>query len=459
MTEQILSPLLQDREITRKEVAKAVQIGIPIVEGSNLVGNEQITKEDAERTKKLLQAVAPIDINNYRVHAHLQLTSEFARKIGEGLKANDPSKYSDLNLEELEVLGLLHDVGRLFTHRWHRNELVERHFLKQLGIRQDIIDKITGVDLYIAKDPNNPDAVRETTEGLSLSQKIIETADLYGKRKPNGKILTFEEVMEYHNKSRANYEELTGLHPVWASERRLNPDVIAFSEKVYRTIHNDLGDKGVDLEEIRQDILQNEKESPIKAVVFDVGNVLIPNPDPQTLEDIQRVFNIDSGSALSAWNNLIPPMQQGEITEEAFWKLFKKGVNREQAVGFEPLFTRYLARRVTPEVAKIVEEVKDKGYVTAVLSDVIPPQGQALESSGLYNGFDFRILSFDIKTTKKREEAFIIAALRLGLPPQACFFIDDKQEYIDRAKNIGMKGAVFQNPEQLEQTLRNQSIL
>ena len=460
MTEQILSPLLEDRAITKQEVARAVSIGTPIVEGSNLVNESgQLGKGDVERTKKLIQAIAPIDISNYKVHAHLQLTSEFAIRIGEELKGNDPEKYADLNLDELEILGLLHDIGRFFTHRWLRNELVEKYFLKKLGIRQDLIDKIQSVKIFVSKDPNDPKEAAETTKNLTLTQKIIEMADICGKRKPDGGISTFEEIMEYHRKSRSDYQALSGLDPLWASERKLNRNVVEFSEKVYRAIHQEFGDNGVDLEKIRNDILTQEKESSIKAVIFDVGNVLIPYSDSEILSSLESTFDIDSETTISAWNRLIPPLQEGKITEEEFWKQFRELVNRPQVLGHESLLTNSLAQKVIPEVKKIVEEVKQRGFRVAALSDTISPHAKALENSGIYDEFPDRIFSYDIKTNKKRDEAFIIAALRLGLPPQACLFIDDRKEYVERAQKIGMKGVVFQNPQQLEQDLQNQSII
>src|SRR6202035_4623001 len=98
--------------------------------------------------QRLIQTIAPVDIDNYSLHEHLQFTAKVARKIGERLIQEQPSQYPNLNLDELEVLGLLHDIGRFFTHAWLRNELVENHFLNKLGVRGDIIQKIPCVKIY-----------------------------------------------------------------------------------------------------------------------------------------------------------------------------------------------------------------------------------------------------------------------------------------------------------------------
>lgn len=256
------STLLADREATRQKIDRFVSLGKPIIEGSNLTNEaSELTDADVEVTRNLLQAIAPKSAENAGLYAHLELTTRFARKIGEELKAKDPAKYQDLNLSELEILGLLHDVGRFFTHRWLRNELVEMVFLTKLGIKPMLIANIPNELRYLNKDPNNTEALNSTFAEMPLMHRIIEMADFYGKRKPDGGINTFDETMEYHFLSRENYQKRSGLAPIWASERKLNQNLIDFNGKIYPKLRDYFGSLGVNIDKIREGILAEEKQT------------------------------------------------------------------------------------------------------------------------------------------------------------------------------------------------------
>jgi HD-GYP domain-containing protein (c-di-GMP phosphodiesterase class II) len=255
--EKILSQQKVDGQITVKKLDHFISLAKPILANSNLLqeSTAPITDSDVEVAQKLLQTIAPVDIGNYRLHDHLQLVSKFAVKIGEGLKQLDPQKYANLNLSELEVLGLLHDIGRTFNHRWYRNDLIGKLFLKKIGIKSDLIENFP--DWRTSFDKTNSQAnVDSFCNDMSLTQQIIEIADFCGKRKNDGGINTFDETMSYHYNSRNNYEAMTNQSAIWPSEKKLNPKLVDFSAEIYKKIYNNFQNLGVNFEAIRQDILK-----------------------------------------------------------------------------------------------------------------------------------------------------------------------------------------------------------
>jgi hypothetical protein len=273
--DDIKGQITADRIETRQKIAKAVALGLPLLADTNLVREgAPIGPHEVTAAWELIQAIAPVDSDNSKLHAHLYLTAKVARKIGEQLLQEQPWLYSHLNLEELEILGLLHDLGRFFTHAWLRNELIKRHLLKKLGVREDIIRKIPTVKVYTKKDPNSQEQIAQVLKDLSIEEKIIEMADLCGKRKADGGILTFDEVIHYHETSRKNYQAMTGLQRLYPSQRLLTLDVIDFSGKVYQKLYTFFDDLGVNLERIRRNIIQEETSSSLRAILLDVENIL-----------------------------------------------------------------------------------------------------------------------------------------------------------------------------------------
>jgi len=463
----ISARITADRTETRQKIARAVALGLPLLANTNLVrAGAPIGPHEVTAAQQLIQAIAPVDIDNYSLHEHLQFTAKVARKIGERLIQEQPWQYANLNLDELEVLGLLHDIGRFFTHAWLRNELVEKHFLNKLGVRRDIIQKIPLVTIFIKKDPGSQEQINKVFNDLSIEHKIMIMADLGGKRQSNGGILPFEDVMQNHKTALKRYGATTERELLYPSQRLLTQDVIDFSEKVYRKLYTFFDSLGVNLEEIRKDIVKEEEESPIQAVIFDVGGVLISNPNEAILSNeailanIAQAFQIEPEAALLAWEEYIPPLQVGKLTEEEFWRAYATAVQKPLPRNYTTLLMEpRSAREIRPEMRKIIDRVRERGFKLGILSDTVEPHMRENQAKGVYDGFDAVSLSPQIKSTKMSEAAFRIAALRLWLPPQACAFIDDRQAYADRASHVGMRGIHFESPQQLEIALKEKGIL
>ncbi|MDO8521796.1 MAG: HAD-IA family hydrolase [bacterium] len=439
------SPLLRERQMIRQLTSRAIEIGTPIIAESALVQDRDFNLKDVEMTRKLIETVSPVTVENFQLHAHLQLAGKFSKKMA-GLMGLDKN--------EMECLGLLHDFGRFITQRWLREELIENRTLRRMGMRESLLKKTPDVRIFTNRNPGNQNDVEQVMNGLSPAQKVIMMADICGKRKADGSILTFEEVMQHHRSSRSNYRLTTGLAPLWASEKKLNSDVVNFSERIYRASFDWFKSRHVDLEEMRTKILEEESETRVQAVMFDVGNVLVRNPDSEIMQDISRSLDLDTRVVTSAWDELVPKLQIGAMDSEEFWKKFSQMVGKSLPVGYENLLTRHLQTNIDPELEGLIGTLKKSGFKLAVFSDTVKPHIEAYDRTGVYKPFDVRILSPEIGVTKSKPEAFSIAATRLWLPPQGCLFIDDNPEYVQNARNAKMKAVVYESPAQLKRAMK-----
>jgi epoxide hydrolase-like predicted phosphatase len=60
--------------------------------------------------------------------------------------------------------------------------------------------------------------------------------------------------------------------------------------------------------------------------------------------------------------------------------------------------------------------------------------------------FDAWVISAEVGMRKPEERIFLLAAQRLGLPPEQCVFIDDIQANVDAAEALGMAGVLHRDP-------------
>jgi len=61
---------------------------------------------------------------------------------------------------------------------------------------------------------------------------------------------------------------------------------------------------------------------------------------------------------------------------------------------------------------------------------------------GLEHLFDDIVVSAEVGMAKPRPEIFHLAAERLGLPAQACVFVDDWDQNVEAARAVGMQAVL-----------------
>jgi epoxide hydrolase-like predicted phosphatase len=90
-----------------------------------------------------------------------------------------------------------------------------------------------------------------------------------------------------------------------------------------------------------------------------------------------------------------------------------------------------------------VRRAHDAGIKTGLISNSWGPSGyHTAEIEGV---FDAVLISGEIGMRKPDPEIFLHAAALLGLPPDACVFVDDLQQNAEGARAVGMDGIVHRS--------------
>jgi len=96
--------------------------------------------------------------------------------------------------------------------------------------------------------------------------------------------------------------------------------------------------------------------------------------------------------------------------------------------------------------------LRKNGYKTALLSNTEAPAMQYFYTLK-YNMFDVLVFSCAEGTGKPEREIYELTIQRLGSQPEQSVYIDDKPEYINGAKEAGLKTILFENINQLKNAL------
>jgi len=191
----------------------------------------------------------------------------------------------------------------------------------------------------------------------------------------------------------------------------------------------------------------------IESVIFDWGGVLIDDPTPGLMQYCAQALNVTKEDYTKAHNKYAADIQKGLISEDTFWEricgelcVSKPRVPSLWADAFK---AAYVPRK---DMFSVAARLRKNGYKTALLSNTEAVAMQYFYQLQ-YNMFDVSVFSCAEGTRKPEREIYELTVRRLDSRAGQSVFIDDKPEYINGAKEAGLKTILFENISRLKNTL------
>ena len=168
----------------------------------------------------------------------------------------------------------------------------------------------------------------------------------------------------------------------------------------------------------------------MKAIVLDMYGVIVKQTGDDFVPYVQQTFpNLSPEEIYTPWFKA----DIGELTSLEVWK----------AIGFqgdlEKLEKEYLdSIELMDGFIDFIEKVKNK-YKLAIISNDSSRWSKYLrEKFDLNKYFDVISISGDLKIQKPDERIFLHTIEKLGLKPEDCIYIDDREGNLEAAKKVGM---------------------
>jgi 2-haloacid dehalogenase len=198
-----------------------------------------------------------------------------------------------------------------------------------------------------------------------------------------------------------------------------------------------------------------------EAVVFDLGNVLIDwDPHPAIAAAVgdaeaTRFLTADDFD-FGAWNHEQDAGRPFEDSEEA--AVARTPHWREHILAYRANFDRSLQRGIAPTV-DVLRDLHAAGIRVFALTnwsaELFPVARRRFDFLALFEDI---VVSGEEKLAKPDPRIFELLALRTGVPPEACVFVDDKPENVEAARVAGMDGIVFVDDGSLRAQLRDRGL-
>lgn len=189
----------------------------------------------------------------------------------------------------------------------------------------------------------------------------------------------------------------------------------------------------------------------VKNIIFDIGNVMLKF-DPKTyirskigeekLEEMHKcIFQSDE------W----PMLDRGVITEkEAIKNIVSRNVENEKLINsvFENWYDMLIPIESSMDVLR---KLKEESYNVYYLSNFHLAAFEYINKKyGLFELFDGGVVSYKEKLIKPEKEIYEKIISQYNLEQDKTVFIDDMEENVEAAIELGLKGIVLRNPEELK---------
>ena len=168
----------------------------------------------------------------------------------------------------------------------------------------------------------------------------------------------------------------------------------------------------------------------MKALVLDMYGVIVKQTGDDFVPYVQQTFpNLSPEEIYTPWFKA----DIGELTSLEVWK----------AIGFqgdlEKLEKEYLdSIELMDGFIDFIEKVKNKYKLAIISNDSSRWSNYLREKFDLNKYFDVISISGDLKIQKPDERIFLHTIEKLGLKPEDCIYIDDREGNLEAAKKVGM---------------------
>ncbi len=203
------------------------------------------------------------------------------------------------------------------------------------------------------------------------------------------------------------------------------------------------------------------KKRKYSAIVFDLGNVLIPFDYSKT---IKRLNELETGLGDKFYKyytdnyHIHRNFERGKISETDFVNTMLAAIDNKIS---GETFCNYYSDifYLNENIISLLPGLK-KNYKLFVLSNTDSIHKKLRWGKYKFlEYFDDIILSFEVGSVKPEEKIYRAVEEISGYPSEEHFYTDDIQEYVDAAKKIGWDAVRFENYEKLTLDLMERKII
>ncbi len=196
----------------------------------------------------------------------------------------------------------------------------------------------------------------------------------------------------------------------------------------------------------------------IKSIIFDLGGVYFTDGTSKAVKKFSQKYKLNSQDVSDFFgtkNKIGRLYRQGKLTSKQFWqalqKQFKIRVNKDDLIKQWILCYKPIQGNLD-----LIKKLRKNGLKIYFLSDNVKERSQILQQKYNFMGdFDSGIFSHEARITKKDgDKIFKLVLQKTGNKPNEVIFIDDKEDYVKIAEELGINALYYKNVKKLKKEIK-----
>ena len=189
--------------------------------------------------------------------------------------------------------------------------------------------------------------------------------------------------------------------------------------------------------------------TPLKAIVFDYGNVLSEPQNAAEIRSMAGILDVPVAEFKSIYWTFREAFDEAKFKPEEYWNHVAQLAGRTLS---QPQFDNlmeldslsWMYPRTT--IVDWARTLRRADFRIALLSNMPVTLRDALQRCAWLPAFDQRTFSCDLAITKPSPEIYLHCLDALGLAPQDVLFLDDREPNVQAARDLGMHALQFETP-------------
>lgn len=202
---------------------------------------------------------------------------------------------------------------------------------------------------------------------------------------------------------------------------------------------------------------------PLRAVIFDYGLVLSRPAEPRAHAALLAITGLDSENFDHSYWKYRLAYDRGELNGRTYWETVARDANiLLTSKQIEELIEQDIQQwaTVNPVMRDWVRRVRHSGKKTAILSNMGPDLLAYMRNNFEWlRNFDHLTWSCELGVAKPERAVYEHALQGLGVKAEKALFIDDKQENVEGAQELGIHALRFRDVPSLEADLQERGWL
>jgi len=199
-------------------------------------------------------------------------------------------------------------------------------------------------------------------------------------------------------------------------------------------------------------------ETGVRAIIFDLGNVLIDFDHGIAARRIMRFTDKSPQEITDLFLNsgITGLFEEGKISPEEFFFKVKEMLSlRLDYPGFLPVWNEiFTFSGKNREVYALAQSLKSRYQLAILTNSNILHFEYVKNNFPIFDAFGHIFTSYELGAAKPNRVIYEKALFLLKVDAQAVFYTDDRQDLVEGAKALGIKASVFVSPDQLREDLR-----